>query len=111
MRPSLSPRTLLTAAAIAASSGCALDAETFEERYLDAFCAYQASCDPPLFQSDDRCREAESIEREDFAACELDPALARACLTAIQELQCEGSAANYPAACQPETTYDCPAAE
>lgn len=97
--------------ACAVLAGCGLDAERYEERYLDAFCAYQETCDPPLFTSGERCRESESDRRESFVACALDPGQARACLSALEGLGCQGSAVNYPAVCQPEITYSCPVEE
>ncbi len=101
----IAPKLLVALAA--GTLSCALDGPRFEEAYLDAFCTYQASCDPPLFRDDAACRAEEAADREELAACTLDPALARACLDALEALSCEGAALNFPADCQPERTYAC----
>lgn len=103
----IAPKLLV--ALVAGALSCALDGPRFEEAYLEGFCAYQASCDPPLFRDDAACLAEEAEDREDFAACTLDAAAARACLDALEGLSCEGAAVNFPADCQPERTYSCDA--
>lgn len=88
-------------------TGCSYDPERFEEDYLDAFCDYQNTCDPPLFPSDARCRESESGDREELVDCTLDEDQARACIDALSRRTCEGAASNFPAACQPDATHAC----
>lgn len=88
-------------------SACALHAEVFEERYLEAFCEYQETCDPPLFTSEDRCYTSEAMDREELVDCAFDPEAGRACLRALSGLECRGAAVNFPAECHPEATHDC----
>ncbi|TVQ93853.1 MAG: hypothetical protein EA397_03625 [Deltaproteobacteria bacterium] len=92
---------------LTALAACGLSAEAFEERYLDAFCLYQQTCDPPLFTSEERCYEVESRDREDLEGCTLNPDEARACLQALEDLECQGAAVNFPAACHADITHDC----
>jgi hypothetical protein len=103
-------RTLAASLTLAVALACAYDAPRFEEQYLEAFCAYQETCDPPLFPSPERCFADEAEDREDLADCALDADRARACLQELRDLQCQGAAVNFPATCQPQATYTCGAA-
>lgn len=100
-------RTFAASLILAVGLGCAYDAPRFEEEYLDAFCAYQESCDPPLFTSVEGCFADEAEDREELADCSFDPDRGRACLRDLSALQCQGAAVNFPATCQPEATYTC----
>jgi hypothetical protein len=88
-------------------TACGLDREKFEAQYLDAFCDFQATCDPPLFSTQERCLESESEDLEAYATCALREDGARICLQRLRGATCMGSAANFPGACLADNVYDC----
>lgn len=86
-------------------AACSLSDETFQEKYPDVVCTYYQTCDPPFFPDD--CAEEVNGDLPDVDTCTFDQDSAKACLDAIDALQCTGAASNFPPSCAIDTVYDC----